>query len=54
MYLETQKEIEALISIYRPDTKNETFLGMAIAMLTEEQAETMKTYLEKWIGEKNA
>jgi hypothetical protein len=51
MYLETQKQIEALIATYRPDTKNETFLGMAIAMLTEEQAETMKTYLTKWISE---
>ena len=53
MYLETQKQIEALISIYRPNAKNETYLGMAIAMLTEEQAETMKTYLIKWISEEN-
>ena len=51
MKLETQNEIETLISIYSPKTRNETFLGMAIAMLTEEQAATMKTYLEKWISE---
>jgi hypothetical protein len=27
---------------------------MCQAMLTDEQADTMISYLEKWIGEKNA
>lgn len=56
MNLEKQKEIENLISIYHPkennSMQNARFLGMAIAMLTNEQADTMISYLEKWIEEK--
>lgn len=54
MNLEKQKEIETLISTYRPNHKDATFLGMCQAMLTDEQADTMISYLQKWIGEKNA
>jgi urease accessory protein UreF len=53
MDLEKSKEIEKLISIYRPDAQMPTFIGMASAMLTNEQADTMISYLEKWIEEKN-
>jgi basic membrane lipoprotein Med (substrate-binding protein (PBP1-ABC) superfamily) len=54
MYLEKEKELKNLISIYRPDQQDAVLIGMATAMLTNEQADTMISYLEKWIGEKNA
>jgi hypothetical protein len=56
MRLEKQKQIEDLLKVYEP---NETYairsakmLGMALAILTDEQAETMISYLQKWIEEK--
>lgn len=56
MNLEKQNKIEELIKLYRPEAnlaiQNASFLGMATAMLTNEQADTMISYLEKWIGEK--
>mgnify|MGYP000588436418 CR=1 FL=1 len=56
MNLEKQNQIEELVKLYRPEAdstiQNASFLGMAIAMLTNEQADTMISYLEKWIGEK--
>ena len=54
MNLEKQKELKEFISIYRPDQQDATLIGMATAMLTNEQADTMISYLQKWIGEKNA
>jgi hypothetical protein len=58
MNLEKEKEIKKLISIQHPNENQELlyarFLGMSISMLTNEQADTMISYLEKWIGEKNA
>ena len=57
MNLEKQNKIEELIKLYRPEAnlaiQNASFLGMATAMLTNEQADTMISYLEKWIGEKS-
>lgn len=53
MYLEKEKELKNLISIYRPDQQDAVLIGMATAMLTNEQADTMISYLEKWIEEKN-
>lgn len=55
MNLEKQKQIKELLSIYRP-TKNQNlqdayFLGMCQAMLTDEQGDTMISYLELWIAE---
>jgi hypothetical protein len=56
MRLEKQKQIEDLLKVYQPsdnyENRNARMLGMAIAMLTDEQADTMVSYLEKWIGEK--
>ena len=58
MNLEKQNQIEELIKLYRPEAdltiRNASFLGMATAMLTNEQADTMISYLEKWIEVKNA
>ena len=53
MNMEKSKEIEALISIYRPNQINAVFVGMASAMLTDEQADEMIRILNKWIGEEN-
>lgn len=55
MNVEKTNQIRNLISVYRP-TENSSFqdarfLGMAIAMLTNEQADEMISYLEKWISE---
>lgn len=58
MNLEKEKEIQKLISIQHPNESQELlyarFLGMAVSMLTDEQADRMISILEKWIGEKNA
>jgi hypothetical protein len=53
MFLEKEKQLKELISVYRPDQQDSAFIGMATAMLTNEQADTMISYLQKWIGEKN-
>ena len=52
MFLEKEKEIEELISIYRPDQQNAALLGIALAMLTNDQADEIISMLKKWIGEK--
>ena len=56
MNLEKQKQIEELMKVYHPEDKldfrNARLLGMCQAMLTDEQGDTMISYLEKWIGEK--
>jgi hypothetical protein len=54
MNLEKQKEIQELVAIYYPNNTDSALIGMCQAMLTDEQADTMISYLEKWIGEKNA
>jgi hypothetical protein len=53
MKLEKEKQIKELISAYNPEQQEATFIGMVTAMLTNEQADAMISYLEKWIGEKN-
>lgn len=57
MKLQLEKQIKELLKVRYPNERQEIldarFLGMAQAMLTDEQAETMISYLEKWIGEKN-
>ena len=56
MNLEKQKEIESLMKVYHPSddfsTTNARILGMCQAMLTDEQADTMISYIQRWIGEK--
>lgn len=56
MNLEKQKTIDELLKIYHSDederTRRARLLGMCQAMLTDEQADTMISYLQKWIGEK--
>lgn len=55
MKLELQNEIRDLLTIYKPEEnqgfQNARFLGMAQAMLTDEQGEQMVSYLQKWIQE---
>lgn len=53
MDLEKSKQIEKLVAIYRPNAQDATIIGMSYAMLSNEQADTMISYLEKWIEEKN-
>jgi len=56
MNLEKQKQIDYLMKIYHSDENDRTrkarLLGMCQAMLTDEQADTMISYLQKWIEEK--
>jgi hypothetical protein len=52
MNLEKQKELQELVATYYPTHTESAFLGMCQAMLTDEQADTMISYLQKWIGEK--
>ena len=54
MNLEKEKQIKELVAIHNPNYPDSAFLGMATAMLTNEQADIMISYLQKWIGEKNA
>lgn len=55
MNLEKQNQIKELISIYHPNEnlqmQNAYFLGMAQAMLTDEQGDYLISILEKWIAE---
>lgn len=55
MKLETQKQIQELLKVRYPNDRDEIisarFLGMCQAMLTDEQAETMVSYIQKWIEE---
>lgn len=55
MKLETQKQIQELLKVRYPNERDEIlsarFLGMCQAMLTDEQAETMVSYIQKWIEE---
>lgn len=55
MKLETQKQIKELLKERYPSEREEIinarFLGMCQAMLTDEQAETMVSYIQKWIEE---
>lgn len=52
MKLEKQDIIKELVAIHSPNYPESALIGMALAMLTDEQADTMISYLEKWIGEK--
>lgn len=56
MTLEKQKQIEELMNVYQPndshDLRNARLLGMCQAMLTDEQADIMMSYIQKWIEEK--
>lgn len=55
MKLETQKQIQELLKVRYPNERqailDARFLGMCQAMLTDEQAETMVSYIQKWIEE---
>ena len=56
MRLEQQKKIDELIKIYHADenerTRKARLLGMCQALLTDEQADTLIGYLQKWIQER--
>lgn len=55
MKLQLEKQIKELLKERYPSEREEIlnarFLGMAQAMLTDEQAETMISYIQKWIEE---
>lgn len=56
MNFEQQKQIEDLMKVLHPNddlnNTNARLLGMCKAMLTDEQADKMISYIQKWIEEK--
>ena len=56
MNLEKQKQISDLLKVCYPNEKQNVldarFFGMCQAMLTDEQADIMMSYIQKWIEEK--
>jgi hypothetical protein len=56
MNLEKQNQIKDLLKVCYSNEKeivlDARFFGMCQAMLTDEQADTMISYIQKWIEEK--